>query len=252
MEDVGGRHVGVAVSADIVLAAVAEGGVVGADDIAVRYVTMGEKYSFVLVDVIHLVGLVVEALLLLAVETDDEKALVDGTVLAAGVVEALVLDIDAGDVAHLIVAAGYLLDELAIHSVEVDVAVAVFFACDEHLLLGFLAFANGDELPSVGHIDVCVALLFVHDVDAVVLLSDIVCDDLHVVLQTVHTHHGQHFRVVGPLETRDVFPLVKQLCVEQDRGIEKAFTFLYIIHFHHHPRVILAGLGVFVFVILRI
>ena len=73
-----------------------------------------------------------------------------------------------------------------------------------------------------------------------------------MVLQTVHTHHGQHFRVVGPLETRDVFPLVKQLCVEQDRGIEKAFTFLYIIHFHHHPRVILAGLGVLILVVLGV
>ena len=133
----------------------------------------------------------VEALFLAAVETDDEKALVDSTVFAAGVVEALVLDIDAGDIANLIVAAGYLLDELAIHSVEVDVAVAVFFACDEHLLLGFLAFAHGDELPCVGHLDVGVALLVVYGgVGLGTILVSIDCQNLHVVLQTVHAHKG--------------------------------------------------------------
>ena len=169
-------------------------------------------------------------------------------VLAAGVVEALVLDIHARHVAHLPIACGHLLDKLAVHAVEVDVAVAVALAGDEHLLLGLLASAHGDELPGVGHLDVGLVLLVIQHLDFVRCLS-VHAQDLHVALQTVHAHECQRVGV-GPLEAGDVFPRAVGAGFGRQRGHEEALLVLHVVDAQLHPAVVLAGLGVLVLVIL--
>ena len=250
------RHVGIAVGADVVFAAVAESGVVSALDKPVRTVAKGVPFVAAFVNVVHLGGLIIEALLLASVEVYHEEALVDCAMLAAGVVEALVLHVDAGHVADLPVAAGHLLHQLALHVVEVDVAVAVALASDEHLLLGLLAHAHSDELPGVGHVDIGVVLLVVEG--GVGLTAVLVCVDgqyLHVVLQAVHAHEGQRVGI-GPLEAGQVFPFTTRRCPHRvlfpgQLGI-LCLSALQLVDAQAHLAVIFAGLGVLVAVVLGI
>ena len=118
--------VGAAESADIVFAAVAEIGIVGAEDIllildAILAITI----------IIFIGNIIIQSHFFLGLEVDDIKVGIDGTALMATEIYLLVFLVDAADIDDIKVPTGYLTNQLAVHAIKINMVVSVFLAGDE-------------------------------------------------------------------------------------------------------------------------
>ena len=97
---------------------------------------------------------------------------------------------------HIVAALGNLVDHLAIQVVHIDMIEPVALRSEKHVL------AILQEHPSVGHFHISIILLGVKWGDGTG--AGICQQQFHLVLQPIHTHHGQHIGILSPLDARHI------------------------------------------------
>ena len=233
MQRIAWGAIGTAEGADVVFAAIAEGGIVCTEDIF----AIADSVCAVL-SVLLVLDVVVEAFFLLALKVNCIEVGIDCAALVAAEIDFLVFLVDTADIDNIVVASSDLTNQLAVHTIEVNMVVAVTLACDEERL------AIGQEAPSVGHLDVGLVLFGVERTN--LARRGVGSQQLHTVLQTVHTHKSQNVGIFGPLHTRQVLVVLATRFQTHGRAVLEA-VYVDINH-----RVVLAGLGILVVVIVGI
>ena len=139
---------------------------------------------------------------------------------------------------HIVAALGNLVDHLAIQVVHIDMVKPVALRSEKHVL------AILQEHPSVGHFHIGIIFLGVKGRDGT---STGICQQqFHLVLQPIHTHHGQHIGILSPLDARHILVVLAS-------NIEfEGLLRLKVVDHYIHYTVIFACLGIFVGVVLRI
>ena len=227
------RVVGAAVGADIVFATIAEGCVVGTQNVFAVSNAVG---AIAVVELIR--SVIVEAHFLLSLKINDIQVRIDSSALVAAIIDLLILLIDAAHIDNVIAACSYLPYQLAVKTIKIDVVESVLLAGNDERL------AVVKELPRVGHIDVCGAFLGVERTN--LACRGIGRQQFHLVLQAVHPHKSQHIGVLGPLHPW-------QILVVLTARVEALRTLVgQVVNINVHHRIVLACLGVLVIVVVGI